>query len=169
MLYTVDGQWTDKFSIKEGKTKKEVRCAALTSMTLGTIIANGWPQIEVYNAKTTTTTPLFIAPAEEQDPLESRRAWQKVQEAISKGDLDTTGLEKTKIENEQREIRKKEKEEGREWERRYFTRVDEDAVFTSLAARGGFAAEADKTNGVWVFDEEKCSKAEAARGEKTAA
>jgi len=147
VLYTIDGQWTDKFSIKEGKTKKE---------------------IEAYNAKTTTVTPLSIAPTEEQDPLESRRAWQKVQEAISKGDLDTTGVEKTKIENEQREIRKKEKEEGREWERRYFTRVDEDAVFTSLAAKAGIAAEADKTNGVWVFDEEKYTKVEAAKGEKTA-
>jgi hypothetical protein len=41
VLYTIDGQWTDKFSIKEGKTKKEVRCTVLTSMTLGAIIANG--------------------------------------------------------------------------------------------------------------------------------
>jgi len=27
VLYTIDGQWTDKFSIKEGKTKNEVAIA----------------------------------------------------------------------------------------------------------------------------------------------
>lgn len=139
VLYSIDGQWTDKFSIKQGKNKTE---------------------IDSYNAKITMTTPLYIAPIEQQDPLESRRAWQKVQEAIVKGDLETTGTEKSKIENEQREMRKKEKEEGREWERRYFTRVEEDPVFTRLAAKREILAESDKTDGVWVFDEEKYKKVE---------
>lgn len=26
VLYTVEGQWSDKFVLKEGKSKKEVRC-----------------------------------------------------------------------------------------------------------------------------------------------
>ncbi|KAI5788341.1 hypothetical protein EDC01DRAFT_617355 [Geopyxis carbonaria] len=139
VLYTVDGQWTDSFTLKEGaKSKKE---------------------LETYNAKTTKITPLYIAPIEEQDPLESRRAWQKVQESIMSGNLDVTSTEKSKIENEQRELRKKEKEENREWERRYFTRVAEDPIFTKLAEKQGIVAEADKTDGIWVFDEEKYRKA----------
>jgi hypothetical protein len=81
-----------------------------------------------------------------------------VQEAIGRGDLETTGAEKTRIENEQREMRKKEKEESREWERRYFTRVDEDPIFTKLAARRDITAEPEKTNGIWVFDEDKYAK-----------
>ncbi|KAG0131181.1 hypothetical protein HOY82DRAFT_485569 [Tuber indicum] len=134
ILYTIDGQWSDGFVIKEGKTKKE---------------------LETYNAKTTEITPLYIAPIKEQDPLESRRAWAKVQESINTGDLETTGTEKSKIENEQRELRKKEKEEGREWERRYFTRVMDDPVFTRLAESPGIAAEEGKTDGIWIFDEKK--------------
>src|ERR1041385_7171834 len=99
--------------------------------------------MDSYNAKITMTTPLSIAPIEEQDPLESRRAWRKVQEAIGRGDYEVTGAEKSKIENEQRELRKKEKEEGREWERRYFTRVEEDPIFTRLAEKREITAESD--------------------------
>jgi len=116
-------------------------------------------QLDSYNAKITKTTPLYVAPLDQQDPLESRRAWAKVQEAIGKGDLETTGTEKSKIENEQREMRKKEKEENREWERRFFTRVDENPIFTKLAEKREIVAEADKTNGIWVFDEAKYAKA----------
>lgn len=115
-------------------------------------------QIDIYNAKTTKITPLTIAPLEEQDPLESRRAWGKVQSAIVNGDLETTSTEKTKIENEQRELRKKEKEEGREWERRYFTRVTEDPVLAALGDKSGVVLEPEKTDGIWTFDSEKYLK-----------
>jgi hypothetical protein len=131
-------------------------------------LADGHQQIDSYNAKINKTTPLYIAPIEEQDPLESRRAWQKVQEAIGRGDLETTGVEKSKIENEQREMRKIEREENREWERRYFTRVEEDPIFTRLAANRDITAEADKTSGIWVFDEDKYAKALAAASTNSA-
>lgn len=72
--------------------------------------------------------------------------------------MDTTGVEKTKIEEEQRALRKKEKEEGREWERRYFTNVPKNELFEGLASKIGFVAEPEKTNGIWVFDEEKATK-----------
>lgn len=115
-------------------------------------------QVDSYNAKTTKVTPLTIAPLEEQDPLESRRAWNNVQTAIVNGDLETTSIEKTKIENDQRELRKKEKEEGREWERRYFTRVTEDPVLAALGDKSGVLLEPEKTDGIWVFDSEKYLK-----------
>ncbi|KAL7271974.1 Oxysterol-binding protein 4 [Rhizina undulata] len=149
VLYTIEGQWNDSFVIKDGKTKKEY---------------------ETYYAKLMKTTPLTIAPLEEQDPLESRRAWAKVQAAIGLGDLETTGAEKSKIENEQRELRKKEKEEGREWERRYFSMVEDNPVFTKLSEKIGVTAEAEKTGGIWVFDEDKylnvLEKAAASKGTK---
>lgn len=72
--------------------------------------------------------------------------------------MDTTGIEKTKIEEEQRALRRKEKEEGREWERRYFTQVPRNELFEGLAAKIGHVAEPEKTNGIWVFDEEKAAK-----------
>lgn len=104
---------------------------------------------------------MTLKPIAEQDPLESRRAWEKVQAAINKGDLETTSAEKSQIENMQRELRKKEKEEGKEWERRYFSRVEDEPVFAKLAAKQGMLAEADKTNGIWLFDEEKYNKVKA--------
>ena len=115
----------------------------------------GAVEIDSYDAKTSQKTPLYIAPISEQDPLESRRAWQKVQEAIGRGDLETTGVEKSKIENKQREMRRLEKDEGREWERRYFSRADDEPIFAKLAAKRDITSESDRTNGIWVFDQDK--------------
>ncbi len=134
VLYTIEGQWSESFLIKDGKTKHV---------------------IETYNAKGTPTTPLTVAPTEEQDPLESRRAWRQVAAAIQKGDMDTTGAEKSLIENQQRELRRKEQTEGREWDRRYFTRVSKDPVFDALAPKIGERSEPEKTGGIWRWDEKK--------------
>jgi len=138
VIYTVDGQWTDAFTIRDAKTKKVV---------------------DLFDPNVTKTTPLTIASLEEQDELETRRAWQKVAEAISKGDMDTTSYEKTIIENKQREMRKQEKEEGRDWERRFFTRTTKYAVFENLAAKIGESVNDSLTDGVWIFDQEKAKSA----------
>ncbi|KAF2191207.1 Oxysterol-binding protein [Zopfia rhizophila CBS 207.26] len=136
-IYTVDGQWTDAFTIKDAKTKKV---------------------IDTYDPKVTKTTPLIVADIEEQDEMESRRAWKKVADAIAKGDMDTTSYEKSIIENRQREMRKKEKEEGREWERRFFSRTDKFPLFEKLAGKLGEQINDNLTNGVWQFDAEKASE-----------
>ena len=80
--------------------------------------------------------------------------------AIEKGDYEVTGIEKSKIENEQRELRKKERDQGIEWQRRYFTRVDMDEKFAVLAERAGVVPEPERTGGMWVFDKEKYLKVE---------
>ena len=132
VIYTIDGQWTDSFTIHEGGAK-------------GTVV-------ETHDAKSNPTTPLNVAPLEQQGPLESRRAWSKVAAGIAKGDMDTTGAEKGKIEDEQRAMRKKEQEEKREWQRKYFNRLDKDADFDKLAAAVSEPLEAEKTGGVWRFN-----------------
>lgn len=100
-------------------------------------------------------TPLQVAPLEEQDPLESHRAWAKVAQGIAAGDMDLVGSEKTKIEVSQRELRQQEKNEGRVWNRRYFTAVESCPTLESLGAIVGVNPEADKTGGIWRFDEQK--------------
>lgn len=137
-VFTAEGQWTGKFSIKDAKTKQVV---------------------ETFDPEKTKCTSLTIAPVEDQDHFESRKAWKKVADAITKGDMDTTSSEKSIIENRQRAMRKKEKEEGREWERRFFKRVDKDPVFEKLAAKVGEQINKEATNGVWVFDQEKAGAA----------
>lgn len=142
ILYTVNGQWNKSFEIVEGKK--------------GHIV-------DSYNAEATPTTPLQVAPLEHQDPLESHRAWAKVAEGIATGNMDLVGAEKTKIEESQRELRRQEKAEGRVWQRRYFTAVENDPVLAKLGSIVGTNGDADKTGGVWRFDEAKAA-AVAGRG-----
>lgn len=73
--------------------------------------------------------------------------------------MDTTSVEKSKIENAQRELRKKEQAEGREWERRFFSKVSSDPIFEKLAAVIGEKSETEKTGGMWRFDVGKAQRA----------
>lgn len=137
-LYCIDGQWSDTFVIKDARTKKEV---------------------DHYSVKENKTAPFDIAPIEQQDLYESRRAWKDVAEGIERGDMDAVSIAKSKIENAQRELRKVERSEGREWERRFFNRVDEDKDkdFLKLAKLANLPSnlDADKTGGFWRFDESR--------------
>ncbi|KAK2767793.1 Oxysterol binding protein [Arachnomyces sp. PD_36] len=145
-LYTAEGQWSEGFVLKDAKTKK---------------------QIDKYSVKENKTTPLTLAPLSEQDLYESRRAWNDVATAIEKGDMDATSEAKSKIEVAQRELRKVEKQENREWKRKFFNRVDpkEDEAFMRLATMldltggNGNGIDTDKTNGVWRFDKETAKTA----------
>ncbi|KAI4749176.1 oxysterol binding protein-like protein [Aureobasidium sp. EXF-12298] len=131
VIYNAEGQWSGNFVIKD--THKKV--------------------VESYDASKMQKTPLTVAPIEQQDPLESRRAWYKVAEAINRGDMDTTSSEKSLIENNQRELRKREKETNSEWQRRFFNRVPNSPRFDAMIHQvPGGSLEADKTNGVWEFD-----------------
>jgi hypothetical protein len=147
VIYSVAGQWTKNFEIHTGSTKHS------SNDTL----------VESYDPTKCPTSKLAVSPIEQQHPLESRRAWSKVAAAIAKSDLDTVSIEKAKIENAQREMRLKEKAEGRSWQQRYFS-VNTDApdkVLTSLGpiVRVPEHGDADKTGGLWRFDPVKAEKA----------
>ena len=142
ILYSVDGQWPESFTIREGGGKH------------GTII-------DTFNARTQPITPLIVPPLEQQDPWEANKAWDKVITAITKGDMDTTNTAKSKLEVAQRELRRKEQSEGREWQRRFFARGDKAEGWWEDLAKGcaGERIEQEKTGGVWRFDKEKASTA----------
>lgn len=75
--------------------------------------------------------------------------------------MDQTSNEKSKIENAQRELRKKEQAEGREWPRTFFAKVDApEQNIVSLAKVADEPVEPAKTGGVWRFDKEKAGKAQ---------
>ncbi|KAI9725334.1 MAG: Oxysterol binding protein [Chrysothrix sp. TS-e1954] len=137
-LYTIDGQWTGSFTIKDGKGKQT---------------------LDTWEPKSNSKTSLMVAKLEDQDELESRRAWKKVADSINKGDMNATSLHKSTIENSQRELRKKEQAEGREWDRIFFTRTEKDPLFSALASKIGVGAELEKTNGIWRFDQQKADSA----------
>ncbi len=62
-LYTVEGQWTGSFTIKDAKSGTE---------------------IESYDTRASEITLPTVAPLEQQDPLEVRKAWRLVAQAIEK-------------------------------------------------------------------------------------
>jgi hypothetical protein len=139
VIYTAEGSWTDSFTIKDAN-----KTAVYT-----------------LDAKKEPKTPLQVADVQNQDPLESRRAWLKVSEAIQKGDMNLTSIEKTKIEEYQRALRKKEASEGREWERTFFSKANSLPAFEKLIKEVPHGSlESDQTGGVWVFDENKAQKAQ---------
>ncbi len=145
VLFNVSGQWTKSFEIHSGPAKYNNKDN----------LVGAWdPQ---------PLSELIVAPLEKQHPLESRRAWAKVAAAISKVDLDTVGLEKSKIENAQREMRAKERAEGRTWQRRYFTAQTDtaDPILTRLGPAVSLpeTGDADKTGGLWRFDSVKSDAA----------
>lgn len=140
-LYTAEGQWSGDFTIKN-VAKKEV--------------------VETYDTSL-KTTPLQVAPLEHQHPLESRKAWQHVVAAIERNDYMGVGKEKSKIENGQREMRKREKASGTEHQLRYFSKVKRDLIAEKLAdgmcrkmsMKGELGAGHHE---IWAWDEEKYRK-----------
>lgn len=104
-----------------------------------------------------------VAPLDEQDPWESRRAWRGVIAALNRGDMQATSDEKAKVENGQREMRKREKEQGTAeaegWEATFFSNVTGDPVFDRLAKPVAAELGKDKTVGVWKFDHDKARRA----------
>ncbi|XTI84794.1 Oxysterol-binding protein [Cenococcum geophilum] len=99
-----------------------------------------------FNPNVTKTTQLIIVLVKQQDKIES---------PISKGDIDTTLYKKSIIKNQQRDIRKKEKDKGREWERRFFTYVETHLVFDTLLKTISESINNTLINGIWIFDPEK--------------
>lgn len=118
-VITISGQWSGKSYACKGSESPSSKSDEL-----------------FYDALAKEPEHLVVKPIEEQHPLESRKAWEKVAEAIKKADYDLINAEKSKIENEQRELRKKEKELGDSWKTRWFEEVDYESdvkdVFTNL-------------------------------------
>ncbi|KAM0519405.1 hypothetical protein ACHAPE_003577 [Trichoderma viride] len=147
VLFNVTGQWTKEFEIYQGPAKKNSKATLVST----------------YDAAGTAQSELILEPLEKQHPLESRRAWSKVADAIQKSDMDTVSVEKTKIEQAQRLMRAKETAGNHTWERRYFKAATEDETLTLLGKAAGVPLDGDKdkTGGLWRFDAEKAAKADA--------
>ncbi|WLF77270.1 Oxysterol-binding protein 4 [Lodderomyces elongisporus] len=106
-LVTISGQWSGKSYIGKGSSTPSSKNSEL-----------------FYDAKTANAEHLTVKPIEDQEDTESRKAWQKVAEAIRKSDYNLIHQEKSLIENQQRELRKEERETGKQWQTRWFNQVD---------------------------------------------
>lgn len=138
-IYTVHGQWNGRFTIRD--------------CTSGT-------DIETCDLGFHEPAPLTIPDVAEQDPWETRRAWNGVIQALERGDMRGTTMEKSKIEEAQRALRKKEAAQGTEWEPLFFSPRGDDPIFDDLASAVGWRIEKEKTKGVWKANREKAENAQ---------
>ncbi len=99
-LYTIKGQWSDISYIKSGDSKDSKE--------------------EIFYDANNPAHHLIVKPIDQQHHLESRKAWLKVSAAIETGNYDLIHQEKSKIEQEQREMRKEEDKNSITWQQRFF-------------------------------------------------
>lgn len=139
-LYKLEGQWSDTWVAKGAKTGPK----------------GERPELFKWHAKKEPISHLSVAPIEEQDLWESRRAWRDVAAGIEKSDMEAVSLAKGKIENAQRELRKLEKADARTWKRCFFKKVSaaDEVKFDKLARSIGHIEHIDseKTSGFWRVD-----------------
>lgn len=126
-LATISGQWSGKSYIAKGGSTPSSKTDEL-----------------FYDANSKKPEPLTVKPIDQQHNLESRKAWEKVAAAIKKSDYDLITKEKTLLENEQRELRKREKEAGLDWQTRWFDFEDysdegKQDPFVNLAAQANLS------------------------------
>ena len=130
-LYTLTGNWNEKFTVCDHDAAKHT---------------------VVRHVDVPAPATLRIPPVDEQDVWETRRAWKDVFAALEQGNTQNVMKEKTKLEEAQRFLRKKEAREGTGWKPRFFSAVEDDALFRELAASTNWPLHADRTKGVWRFD-----------------
>lgn len=105
-LYTIVGQWSGVCFISKGSE------------------ADSENRKRFFDSSKAVAQKLIVKPISEQHELESRRAWKKVADSIVQGDYKLITKEKSQIENEQRELRKKEEAKGVTWTRRWYDEID---------------------------------------------
>ncbi|KAH3679564.1 hypothetical protein WICMUC_000897 [Wickerhamomyces mucosus] len=105
-LFTISGQWSGKSQIYQGSSTSSKEFS------------------EFYDANAIEPIHLTVKDISQQNNLESRKAWKKVADAIKLGNYDLIHREKSELEQEQRELRKKETESGIKWETRFFEERD---------------------------------------------
>lgn len=117
---TISGQWSGVSHVQFEKHKK---------------------QELFYDLSKAKPVEIEVKPVEQQEELESRRAWLEVAQAIKEGLYEKIALAKSELENKEREKRRVEREEGRKWHQKWFREVSsaEDATFRKLCEKGGLS------------------------------
>ncbi len=77
----------------------------------------------MFDATKSKPTPPLVRSLDEQDERESQKLWYKTAEAVKARNHEVATLEKTKVEDMQRDEAAKRTDEGVEWRPRLFRRV----------------------------------------------
>ena len=137
-LFTVEGNWTGNMEFKDSQGET----------------------IETYNVASSLSTEFRTLPLDQQDPWESRKAWHGVISSINAGDMRGVSNNKHKLENAQRELRKKSETSEDNWTAAFFHRERGDPVAEKLLGVVGDSFDPESTCGVWKINREKAMKCE---------
>ena len=137
-LFKVEGNWTESLVFKdsEGST------------------------VETYDVASASSTEFRTLPLDQQDPWESRKAWNGVISSINAGDMRGVAEYKNKLVNAQREMRKKSESCEETWKGVFFEQRRDDPVAEKLLSIAGESFDPDSTCGVWKIDRKKAIKCE---------
>jgi oxysterol-binding protein-related protein 9/10/11 len=145
-IFEAEGNWSESLTFKDSSGK-----------TIDTIDVSSAP-----------STEFRALPLEKQDSWESRKAWNGVISSIQEGNMQGVADSKNKLENAQRELRKKPETSEENWKALFFTKENDDPVAQKLLDVVGEKLDVQSTQGIWRFDKEKWSQSQRPwRGELT--
>ncbi|KAF2829371.1 Oxysterol-binding protein [Ophiobolus disseminans] len=133
ILYTAGGAWNGKITFNDARSGKE---------------------IESFNAQKIESVKVQVADLAEQDPWESRNAWQEVVGALNNGNMRGVANAKSRLEDGQRHMREEEQATGKQWQTVFFERKERDPIFDKLSALDPGSFIVDKAGGVWKANRE---------------
>jgi len=133
IIYILEGTWNSTFTIKDARSDTE---------------------IETCDVRSIKQQPMTVPDLSEQDPWESRKAWQHVISALRRGDMRGVVKAKSEVENGQRQMRKDEQAKGETFTSIFFKRVDKDPIFEELVQYDPQGFTIDPKAGIWKVDKE---------------
>ena len=137
-IFTAEGSWSESLTFKD----------------------SGGQVIDTYNVTSASSTEFRTLPPEQQDPWESREAWNGVISSINKGDMKGVAEHKDKLETAQRELRKRSETSEDHWKALFFRKESDDPVAQKLLDTVGERFDPKSTCGVWKFDVENWKRLE---------
>jgi hypothetical protein len=136
-LYSIKGAWNGSWTVTDARTNT---------------------QIDSFDVAAIPSTPMHVAPPQDQDPWESRRAWQDVIAALRRGDMKGTADAKSVLEDGQRQMRSDEEARGDKWKALFFTNVSADPIFENLAKHDP-SFTVDRAQGFWKVNRDAVASA----------
>ena len=111
-ILQAQGIWSGKSTVTEG-----------TVLPVGSVF---------WDADAQKRDEVHVKPLDQMGEYESRRLWQHVSHGIRTGNYDLASKDKSRIENEQRALRKKRETDGTQHQLKHFVLIEDDPVYSSL-------------------------------------
>ncbi|CAO3654913.1 unnamed protein product [Mucor fragilis] len=129
ILYEISGQWSGELFIKKYTPPEKSSISGLLSLTKKSTKEEEKPDLMV-DVRNYVKYPLQVP--EHQEEKESRRLWAKLTEGLLANNQDMATDEKSKVEDEERALRKEREANKIEWKPRFFDVDGDDYKFKGM-------------------------------------